>query len=162
MFVLFVLFVFDGNLKHVFTVPYIRMYVFMYVYMYEYACIYVWIYVDLSMHVCMYYVRMYVRMYYINKNLFIHWVYSWVLITAHSFSPTCVQLACLPILYLTPKTFTKLWADQMQMNLAIHFDTEWSPGEIINIHLKKGEIKQDSFQIYCCREEFMRKRNGKY
>jgi hypothetical protein len=62
-----------------------------------------------------------------------------------------VQLACLHIVYLTPKTFTKLWADQMQMNQLVSCPLILSAAaEIINIniHPKEVEINRDYFQLY--------------
>jgi hypothetical protein len=62
--------------------------------------------------------------------------------------PSPVQLACLHIVCLTPKTFTKLWADQMQMKQPASYPLKLSAAEIINIHPKEVEINQDYFQLY--------------
>ena len=91
------------------------MYVCMYVYIYIYMCVCVCVCVHVCMHIRTY---LFICTNALNKYKFVHPLFILMGVNyrpCRSPPPAPVQLACLHIVCLTPKTFTKLWADQMQM-----------------------------------------------
>ena len=90
-------------------------YVCMYVYIYIYMCVCVCVCVHVCMHIRTY---LFICTNALNKYKFVHPLFILMGVNyrpCRSPPPAPVQLACLHIVCLTPKTFTKLWADQMQM-----------------------------------------------